>query len=226
MFRAVFFTLGIFSSVILLAEVSTVGLLWSRGYLTSQTVRDIRLTLSGQSLAEAVETKQDSAQAISETSEEQIREARIRRILELEAREDELSILKRMTTETANRLISDRQAFDQLREEFRAELERLKLETVSAATEQTRAVLLSSPPEEAVRRLSGLTVPEGVDLLRGLPEKSISRILQAFQAEPKSAPHGQQLFEALYRGDPTRSVIQNATDALTPTDTTRQPPTG
>ena len=223
MFRAIFLTLGIFSILTLVAEVSAVGLLWSRGYLNNQKLREIRLTLSGQSLTEEA----PAAETVLErpaVSELEVQEARIQRILELESRENELSILKRMTTETANRLISDRQSFDQLRVDFRAELDRLQQETVSAATEQTRAVLMSSPPEAAVTRLSGLTTTEGVTLLRGLPEKTIARILQAFQADPKTAPRGQELFEAIYRGDPASGVIQNARDQLPTSRAPGEPP--
>ncbi len=212
MLRALFMLMGIFSTVVLLAEVSAVGLLWSRGYLTPQTVRDVRLALSGQSISEP-----HAAEEVTEkptTSEAEIREARVERVLELEARENELSLLKRMATDTANRLISDRQSFDQLKDEFRAELKRLQEQTTTAATEQTRAVLLASPPEEAVKRLMALTLPEGVDLLRGLPEKMIAKILLAFQLNPQTAERGQELFQALYRGDPNRQVIEQALDEL------------
>lgn len=213
MLRALLMLTGIFSTVVLLAELSAVGLLWSRGYLTPQTVRDVRLALSGQTIAE-VEVGEEVTEKKT-TSEAEIREARVERVLELEARENELSLLKRMATDTANRLISDRQEFDQLKEEFRAELKQLKEQTVTAATEQTRAVLLASPPEDAVKRLMALTLPEGVDLLRGLPEKSIAKILLAFQQNAQTAERGQELFQALYRGDPNRKVIEDAIQQLT-----------
>lgn len=212
MIRALLVTVGVFATLLVLAECLVVGMLWSRGNLTAQSLQEIRLALSGRS---RVDTAADeSAATVTLPSEVEIREARIRRVLEIEARETELSLLKRMTTETANRLIADRQAYDEVRADLRAELERLREQTISEATEQTRAVLLSSPPEEAVTRLMGLTVTEGVDLLRGLPEKAISRILQAFAADPKTTERGQTLFEGLYRGDPQRTAIENAAREL------------
>ncbi len=169
MIRALLFTCGIFATVLLLAEGCVVGFLWYRGHLTPQTIREIRLTLSGQQIVEpALAADPAVVKVVSETD---VLQARVQRVLELEAREKELTLLKRMTTETANRLISDRAAFDQLRTDFRDELNRLQEQTVSTATEQTRAILVASPPEEAVKRLMPLTTTEGVDLLRGLPEK-------------------------------------------------------
>lgn len=215
MVRAVAVMLGILAGVIVLAEVSLLGLLWARGSLTSQSLARVRVALSGQPAESAAKPQQPAAGTAP--SEEQIRELRVRRILELEARENELTLLKRMTTDTANRLISDRQAFDELKESFRNELQQLQEQTTSAATEQTRTVLLAMPPEAAVERLMGLTVPEGVDLLRGLPEKSIARILQGFQGDPRTAGHGQKLFEGIYRGDPNRQIIGDTLDQLNQT---------
>ncbi len=224
MLRALLYMVGIFSTVLVLAEVSAVGMLWSRGHLTPQSLREIRLALSGQSV-----TEDESGEEVTDTvqtSEAEVRELRIRRALELDSRENELSLLKRMTTETANRLISDRQSFDQLKDEFRAELSTLLEQTTAAATEQTRTVLLASPPDEAVKRLMGLTKDEGVNLLRGLPEKSIARILLAFQQDPQAVTRGQELFESLYRGDPNRKLIDDTQQQLDPPPTTAAPPTG
>lgn len=215
MIRALFVTLGIFSTVILMAEASALGLLWARGYLSASTLREIRLAIAGNESSELNETEEDTA--ISTPSESQIHEARVVRVLDLQARENELSFLKRMTTESANQLISDRQAFDELKGGFRQELERLRTESTAASTEQIRTVLLASPPEESVNRLMGLTLEEGTNLLRGLPEKSIAKILQAFQQDAKTMERGKELFEALYRGEPERSLIQKTMDQLNST---------
>ncbi|OYW12943.1 MAG: hypothetical protein B7Z55_17680, partial [Planctomycetales bacterium 12-60-4] len=75
-------------------------------------------------------------------------------------------------------------------------------------------VLLATPPEDAVKRLMALTLPESVNLLRGLPEKSIAKILLAFQLNPQTIERGQELFQALYRGDPDRELIEQALEDL------------
>lgn len=214
MIRAVFSMMAIFAILLVIAELSLLGLLWTQGNLTAKTWKEIRMALSGQSQPEVVEVKEVKEQLAP--SEEDIREMRVRRVLELESRENELTVLKRMTSETANRLISDRRAFDQLKEDFRNQLVQLQEQTASTATEQIRTVLLASPPEEAAKRLMGLSVAEGIDLLRGLPEKSIARILLAFQNDPKQVERGQLLFQGLYRGDPQRSVLEQALQQLNP----------
>ncbi|MBI1345896.1 hypothetical protein GC163_06365 [bacterium] len=212
MIRAIFATIGIFSTVILLAQVSALGLLWSRGYLSASTLREIRLAIQQDTESEVDAEKEDKVPDMP--SETEVKEARVVRVLDLQVRENELSFLKRMTTESANQLISDREAFDELKTGFRQELDRLKADSTAASTEQIRTVLLASPPEESVNRLMGLTVEEGTNLLRGLPEKSIAKILQAFQLDAKSVERGKELFEALYRGEPERSLIQKTMDQL------------
>jgi hypothetical protein len=214
MLRALIAIVGIFSTVALLAEGAVVAWLWTQGTLNPTTVREIRLALAGQTATDP-DADTDPSQS-AQTSQDEIREARVIRVLDLEARENELSLLKRLTAETANRLISDRRALDEMKEQFQTELERLRERTESEATDQTRTILLASPPEESVRRLMGLTTTEGVELLRGLPEKSIARILIAFQADPQTAGRGQEIFEGLYRGDPTRTAIQDVLDELLP----------
>ncbi|MDZ4686354.1 MAG: hypothetical protein SH850_14900 [Planctomycetaceae bacterium] len=212
MLRAIFSILGIFSVVALLAQATVVGWLWTQGTLNPTSIKEIRLALAGQSASEPTDA-QESAQS-PQTSQDEIQEARLIRVLELESRENELSLLKRMTSETVNELISDRKTLDELKAQFHAELEQLRQQAENGATEQTRGILLTSPPEEAVQRLMGLTAPEGVGLLRGLPEKSISRILQAFQTNPDAAKRGQELFEGIYHGEPTRSVIRDTLEKL------------
>lgn len=214
MIRTLLVLTGLFSTVILLAEVLAAGVLWSRGHLTPTTLREIRLAIAQPGEAVAEETPETTA--AEEISAEEVRQARVKRVLDLDSRETELTTLKRLTTEAANQLISERRAFDQLKDDFRKELEALAVRTRDEATEQTRAVLLAVPPEEAVQRLLGLTKDEAVDLLRGMPEKSIARLLSAFERDPKAIQRGQELFEALYRGRPTQPTIDKAREGLDP----------
>lgn len=212
MLRSLLMICGVFCSVVVFAEVMLATLLWARGGLTPQTLRDMRLVLSGQSLEEASDTEQKPA---AETpSQEEIRRERLLRVLELDSRENELKLLKRMTSDTANQLISDRRAFDEMKAEFRGQLAQLEARAKSEATEQARSILLATSPADAVQRLMGLKPEEGVELLRGMPEKSIAKILQGFQTDPKTAQRGQELFEALYHGDPAQGLIQQTLDRL------------
>lgn len=224
MIRLLMVLIGVVSAVIVMAELLAVGLLWSRGSLDKHTMRDLRRALApaaAKATADA-ETPAESATTPAISAQE-IRDARVKRVLDLDARENELQLLKRLTTDLANQLISERQAFDELKKSFRKELSEQAEKAASDATEQSRAILLASPPEEAVQRLMGLTLEEDVDLMRGLPEKSIARLLGAFQRDVKAAERGQQIFEALYHGDPAVPLL-NATqtqidEAAAPTGT-------
>jgi len=207
---------GIFCAMIVLAEGIGLAVLWFTGSLNGDAIREIRAVLQGGPESKLpVQAKEPEVQT---PSHDEIREARLTRILQLNARESELKILKRMTSDTANQLISDRQAFDQLKIQFHSELQRLEEQNQSAATEQTRTVLMATAPEEAVQRLMALSPTEAVELVRGLPEKTIARILQAFQLDPKTAARGQQLFEELYRGQPNRSLIENTLKQVNPAE--------
>jgi flagellar motility protein MotE (MotC chaperone) len=214
MLRSLFAIFAIFCVSVLLAEGIFVGYLWYGGTLNATTLREIRLAMQGQPDLTAAEMVEESQ--VETPSQDEVREARLVRVLELDARANELAILKRMTSDTANQLISDRQAFDQMKTEFRAELEQLQERNRSEATEQIRTVLLATPPEDAVQRLMGLEQPEAVELLKGLPEKTIARILLAFQADEKAAPRGQELFEALYHGEPSRALIEETLQQTDP----------
>lgn len=210
MIRLLMVLIGVISSVIVMAELLAATLLWTRGSINRNTMKEIRIALSppAQRSAAVAETAAESATSPTNSAQE-IRDQRVTRVLALDARENELQLLKRLTTDLANQLISERQAFDQLKEAFRKELREQEAKATSEATEQSRAILLASPPEEAVQRLMGLSLAEDVDLMRGLPEKSISRLLQAFQREDKGAERGQQIFEALYRGAPTVPLLDS-----------------
>jgi flagellar motility protein MotE (MotC chaperone) len=208
MIRALFSLGSLCCMTLVLAEGVALVVLWSQGALTPATWQEIRLALQG---SQTAQSEQDAREPQTQApSHEEIRTARLTRILQLDARENELKILKRMTFDAAN------QAFDQLKQQFQADLQRLQEQNRTEAAEQTRAILQATPPEEAVQRLMALSPQEATDLLRGLPEKSIARILQAFQLDQKTAPRGQELFEALYRGDPARALIQNTLDQAPP----------
>lgn len=212
MIRLLMVLIGVISAVVVMAEMLVAGLLWTRGSLTRDSLKEIRLALSPPAAKAAAEAEASAESAAKPmTSAQEVRDQRVGRVLDLDARENELQLLKRLTIDSANQLISERQAFDLLKQAFRKELNEQVAKATGDATEQTRAILLASPPEEAVQRLMGLELDEDVDLLRGLPEKVIARILQAFQRDVKSAERGQQIFEALYHGSPTVPLL-NATE--------------
>ena len=218
MLRSLIMTVGILSSVVLFAECAGLGWLWLCGSLTSQNLQEIRSVLAGDERTEADEEIAESKPPAM--SEQDIQNRRILRVLDLESREKELDLMKVMTLNTENRLISDRTSFDNMREAFRSELEEMDARARSAAVEQTRSVLqalLKNSPESAVERLMMLSLDEAVDLVRGMPEKSIAQLLQGFDASTAEGAEsqrvrGRQIFEALNRGEPSRTLIRGTLD--------------
>ncbi len=211
MIRLLGLLIAVLSTTILLAEAVVVGYLWSQGQFSGEKLAGYRQVFSGETDSE--QTKKDKESASSAPSQQEMQMARIMRVLDLESQAKELELLKTMTLSTEKRLISERQTFDEIKAAFREELAELSQRHQQEAVEQARAVLMAAATEFAVERLMSLPLPESVDLVRGMPEKSIAKILQGF-AEPAMTPEraqrGQQIFEALSRGEPVRQAITKA----------------
>ena len=82
--------------------------------------------------------------------------------------------------------------------------------------EQTRGILLALQPDDAIDTLMGLTADENVILLKGMPEKSIARILEQFlSGEENERVRGQEVFKAISQGNPSKSLIDESLTGLT-----------
>ena len=84
MIRTLLVLTGLFSTVILLAEVLAAGVLWSRGHLTPTTLREIRLAIAQP--GEAVQEESQETTTAEEISADEVRQARVKRVLDLDSR--------------------------------------------------------------------------------------------------------------------------------------------
>ena len=198
--------------VVCVATIATealgLALLWQRGQLTAETLHDIRLVLSGGLSATASDERPGDRTV---PTSDDVMTARIVRLFDLATREDELARIKAMLTERAEELSKQQQALAAQRQEFEAELQRLRDATQSEAADQARGVLVALPPADAVAGLMSLPLDENIRLLSGLPEKSIAKILKEFlQGGDEQAARGRQIFEALSRGQPMSAAIDRA----------------
>lgn len=235
MLRLLAVLMGLLSSTVLLLELLGLGVLWSKGCLTNHNLYEIRLILSGETKTEwseqAEETKATGA------SQQEVQSARLMRVLDLESREKELELLKTLTENRANQLISDQKSFDEMKEAFQNELLSLNKRQQLESVEQVRAVLLASAVEAAVGRLMDLPADEAVTIIRGMPEKQIAKILQGFDVPGKidngtvsgataaeRKIRGQKIFEALSRGEPARTLVQETIDKIP--EGAAEPPAG
>jgi Mg/Co/Ni transporter MgtE len=134
--------------------------------------------------------------------------------VEYNAKEAELAIFKQMMTEGTARLSAQREAFEQRKRAFDQELKQLEETLNSEATSLARGVLLALSPKDAVDKLMTLRVEEGVVLLKGMPEKSIAKILKEFKETPDQIERGKSIFEALNKGEPLRPLLDRTKSDL------------
>lgn len=201
--------------VVCVATILTEGLglafLWYRGQLSADNLREIRLVLRGESrIEEAVAADTEKRQP----SVDDVLRIRAMSVLDLESRERELDVLKSAAITNEDKLIAERARFEERQRAFEERLAMLLEDAQSDATEQTRAILQTLPPDSAAERLTQLTLDEAVVLLKGMPEKSIARILGEFQkGPPQRQQRGTEIFEAIARGEPNRAAIEDAAES-------------
>lgn len=212
MIRTLATIFGVFCAATLLSECIAVGILWSRGQLSSQSLREIRMALSGENEARFADAPDEQQ---SRPSFEDVTAHRALAVLELNTRQSELQLLKAMLDARKRALKSDTDAFLAMKNAFEKRLNDLKSELTSAATEQTRTILATLPPAEAVNNLLQLPLEENVRLLQGMPEKQIARILQEFsKRSADEAQRGLQIFEAISRGEPAGTLVEEGRKQL------------
>jgi hypothetical protein len=160
-----------------LTELLGLGFLWYRGQLTSTSIAEMRLALTGDD---------DDLFGVNESetedqlSSDDYTRKRVIRILELSTREEELDLLKRVVTDIRKDLKKNQDQFGEQKKNFEKQLNTLLETGTSEAMEKTRGILLALQPDDAIENLMGLTVEKNVMLLTGMPEKSIARILEQF----------------------------------------------
>jgi flagellar motility protein MotE (MotC chaperone) len=153
-------------------------------------------------------------------SAQEVAQARAVKIFSLDKRESELTTLKGMADAKREDLESLQKQIRSMRKAFEDELARIEATITSTGAEQARGVLLALPPKDAVLHLMQLPLDEDIVLMKGMPEKMIAKILKEFQAtlitssdasgERKETPaeRGRKIFEALSRGEPSRSLLE------------------
>jgi hypothetical protein len=212
MIRSLLVIFAVFCIATLLSEGLAVGYLWYRGQLNSEMLKDIRLVLSGET--DAVFNKVEVAEPVL-PSREDVVATRSMRILDLTTREKELSILKGLITQKTAELLAQRQSFEKEQTEFNNQLKLLAEQMNGEAVDQTRGILAAMSPAEAVESLMQLELQEAVTVLKGMPEKTIAKILQEFEADPADPSRiqrGHEIFEAISRGEPNSSIVRTAAE--------------
>ncbi len=199
---------------IVLSEAAAVFLLWQRGVLSESNIREVQHILGG--YADKPDPIPTAQQSPPQPSVSDVEKGRTTRVLDIERREAGLATLRQQVLDAQQRVEKAQDKLKAQREVYVRELEAAEKSLTETSTEQARAVLLALPPAIAVDRLMPLTVDRGVVLLKGMPEKSIAKILKEFTPAPVKVERGQQLFDAIYRGSPQKEVLEKAMKELAP----------
>jgi|GEM_PF-884248 len=216
--RYLFVIMGCVCSTIVAAEFTGLFLLWRQGMLSPHHLYEIKLVLTNRATPE--EREAEAEQKPQYPSAQEVAQARAVKVLSLDKRESELTTLKGMTDAKRTELESLQKQIRSGRKEFEDELARTEANITSTATEQARGVLLALPPKDAMQQLMQLSLDQDVVLMKGMPEKTIAKILKEFQSTTALIPdasgdrkepppeRGRKIFEALSRGEPSRSLVE------------------
>jgi len=212
MTKSILIIFCVFCVATVLSEVVGIGLLWSRGQLTSETFGEIRLILAG-GVQETVE-KDDEVDRAQPSSEDVTRQRSLA-ILNLSAREEQLGILNGMIEQNRKKLLEDEKAFQSQRVAFEQKLTQEKNLLNDQSTVQARGILLAMPPADAVNHLMELDLKQCVVLMKDMPEKKAAVILQEFfiATGPQNVERikrGHDILIAIGAGQPERAVIDAA----------------
>lgn len=220
--KYLFIIIGCLCTTVVAAESTVLITLWNRGMISAHHLQEIKLVLMNRTPADEPDTEGEIKQQFPSVRE--VAEARAVKVLGFDKRESELTTLKGMADLKREALEALQKQFRAQRKEFEDELARIEAEITAASTEQARGVLLALPPKDAVRQLMQISLEQDIVLMKGMPEKTIAKILKEFQAaadpaatdgKDASAERGRQIFEALSRGEPARTLLEAQRKAAT-----------
>jgi flagellar motility protein MotE (MotC chaperone) len=221
--KYLFIIIGCVCSTIVAAELTGLFLLWRHGMISPHHLQEIKLVLTNRAASD--EREEEIVQKPQYPSAQEVAQARAVKVLNFDKRESELTTLKGITDAKREDLESLQKQIRSRRKEFEDELARIEANITSTGTEKARGVLLVLPPKDAVLQLMQLSLDQNVVLMKGMPEKTIAKILKEFQStqtsatdangERKETPpeRGRKIFEALSRGEPSRSLLEQQRQA-------------
>lgn len=205
--RTLLMTVAVASTIVVLLQLGTVLYLGLTGVLTTERMWEF------QALFEESQTQSEADESIDqegrEFSIEELMRERVVRTFDLEDREREMDRLVKIVVEHRDAILKSQQDLIARKAQFTKELQDVKDREVSEATVLAQGVLLAVPPGDAVRDLMQLSLDHNIALLKGLPVKSIGKILMEFhQGDEDQKKRGTEIFQALADGDPAVRMIE------------------
>tara|TARA_R110002095_G_scaffold195600_2_gene174256 strand:+ start:3887 stop:4537 length:651 start_codon:yes stop_codon:yes gene_type:complete len=212
MMRSVAIMVSVFCVATIISQLLGISFLWYRGNLTADSIKDIRMIVTGQSLDNVALVEEETTMP----SRDEISLTRATRILELAAREDEIDMLKNSITQSSDTLKKDRLAFAQAKQKFEDDLKLLSEQSKSTAIKKTQTVLVALPSGDAVQYLMQLSIEENIELLKGMEGKFIAKMLKEFLVtpDPLVMKRGKEIFKEIAQDEPFRSLAEETVDKL------------
>jgi hypothetical protein len=120
--------------------------------------------------------------------------------------------LKGLVADSRAVVLKDREAATKLKKDYEDQKQVATDREKSAAVEQARNVLLKTDTPTMLEHLMKLPLDDSLTLVKGMPEKKIAELLQAFSTgDPKAVKRGQEIFQAIAQGQ--NSGAQTPADA-------------
>ena len=190
-----------------MSELFGFAFLWYRGQLSPETMKEIRLALTGENQEDiGIENEGKNVQP----SSSDITLDRTMRVLALNRLQTELDLLKNMIDQKKDDLKIQLDSFNSMKTEFETRLKQLEEENTTKAVTQARGILGSLSKANAVDFLMELSVEQDVVLLDGMADKAIAKILEEFvKGQDPQLKRGQQIFEKIYGGGRNSELIQD-----------------
>jgi hypothetical protein len=211
--RTILMTVAVASTIVVIAQLGTLLYFSLTGVLTTESLWELQAVFE-----EPASLRRDNESidnGATEFSIEELMRERVVRTFDLEDREREMDRLVQMVVERRDAILKEKQDLVARKSQFNKELQALKEQEVSEATVLAQGVLLAIPPTDAVRDLMQLPLDHNITLLKGIPVKSIGKILKEFsQGDDDQRKRGAEIFESLAQGDPAVQMIQDEMDQI------------
>lgn len=211
--RTILMTIGVTSTIVVISQISLAGYFFIDGVLTTESLWELQAVFEEK---DPLGEKDASIENLEpEFSIEELMRERVMRTFDLEDREREMDRLVQIVIQRRDAVLKEQRDLVVRKEEFAAELEQLKEEEASEATQLAQGVLLALPPADAVRDLMLLSLEQNITLMKGMPVKSIGKILKEFhEGDDEQKKRGGEIFEALAEGNPSVRRIDDQIDQL------------
>jgi hypothetical protein len=205
----------------MLAQAAGIALLWSNGTLTRQRVAKLLAVLYGiePRPATVVATGEGAPTDREQPSWEQIEQARVLKLRQIEMREQSLAAERMRLRDAQTQLEQDRLAFDRVKSTFESKLQEDREGAVATGRDNVRALWENMKPKQAKEQILQMyergDVDEVVRIVGAMSPNKQAKIAAEFKTgkEPQVLA---EITKAIRDGQPQVAEIDQAQQGLAP----------